>query len=120
MKLFFCQNVSKMGESFWQNYSYITHILFELWLIMTFSPIANFAQQSLYFLSVPLLSYFLRFYTSFNQFQKYCAVEIFQNYDAMVCMYFQLLMKLDEYIRFLCDKYPFLKVAKSRKLPFEI
>ena len=27
--------------------SLITHILFELWLIMIFSPVANFAQQSL-------------------------------------------------------------------------
>ena len=36
-----------MGESFWQKDSLITHILFELWLIMLFRPVANFAQQSL-------------------------------------------------------------------------
>mgnify|MGYP007048883330 CR=1 FL=1 len=39
-------NVSR-GESFWQKGSLITHILFEVWLIMIFSPVANFAQQSL-------------------------------------------------------------------------
>ena len=36
-----------MGESFWQKDSLITHTPFELWLIMIFSPVANFAQQSL-------------------------------------------------------------------------
>ena len=36
-----------MEETFWQKDSLITHILFELWLIMIFSPVANFAQQSL-------------------------------------------------------------------------
>ena len=36
-----------MGESFWQKNSLITHILFELWLIMICSPVANFVQQSL-------------------------------------------------------------------------
>ena len=39
-----------MGESFWQKDSLITHILFELWLIMIFSPVANFAQHSLCYL----------------------------------------------------------------------
>ena len=34
-------------ESFWPKDSLITHILFELWLIMMISPVANFAQQSL-------------------------------------------------------------------------
>ena len=43
----FCQNVSPRGESFWQKDSLITHILFELWLIMIFRTVANFAQQSL-------------------------------------------------------------------------
>ena len=38
---------SPMGESFWQKDSLITHLLFELWLIMIFNPVANFAQQSL-------------------------------------------------------------------------
>ena len=36
-----------MGETFWQKNSLITRILFELWLIMIFRPVANFAQQSL-------------------------------------------------------------------------
>ena len=47
IKLSFCQNNSPMGGSFWQKDSLITHILFELWLIMIFSSVANFAQQSL-------------------------------------------------------------------------
>ena len=37
-----------VGKSFWQKDSLIPHILFELWQIMIFSPVANFAQQSLY------------------------------------------------------------------------
>ena len=48
IKLSFCQNDSPMEETFWQKDSLITHILFELWLIMLFSPVANFAQQSLH------------------------------------------------------------------------
>ena len=48
IKLSFCQNNSPMGGSFWQKDSLITHILFELWLIMVFRPVANFAQQILY------------------------------------------------------------------------
>ena len=32
MKLFFCQNDSLMGQSFWQNTSSVTHIPFELCL----------------------------------------------------------------------------------------
>ena len=47
MMLSFCQNDSLMGESFWQKDSLITHILFELWLILIFSPVEKFAQQSL-------------------------------------------------------------------------
>ena len=35
------------GKTFWQKDSLITHILFELWPIMVFRPVANFAQQSL-------------------------------------------------------------------------
>ena len=45
--LSFCQNDSPIGEAFWQKDSLITHILFEQWLIMIFSPVANFAQQSI-------------------------------------------------------------------------
>ena len=36
-----------MGESFWQNNSLVTHILFELQPIIMFSPVANFGDQSL-------------------------------------------------------------------------
>ena len=37
-----------MGETFWQKDSLITHILFELRLIMILSPVANFGQHPLY------------------------------------------------------------------------
>ena len=47
IKLSFCQNDFPMGETFWQKDSLITQKLFELWLIMIFRPVANFAQQSL-------------------------------------------------------------------------
>ena len=36
-----------MGESFWQKDSLITHTIFELWLIIIFSPVANFGQHPL-------------------------------------------------------------------------
>ena len=52
---------SPMGETFWQNDSLITHKLFELWLIMRFRPVANFAQQSLslnFELSIEKKTYF--------------------------------------------------------------
>ena len=38
-----------MGESFLQNNSLVTHILFELQPIIIFSPVANFGDQSLEF-----------------------------------------------------------------------
>ena len=38
VKLSFCQNDSPIGESFWRKDSLITCILFELWLIIIFSP----------------------------------------------------------------------------------
>ena len=38
VKLSSCQNDPTMGESFWQKDSLTTYILFELWLIMIFSP----------------------------------------------------------------------------------
>ena len=41
------QSDPPITESFWRKDSLITHILFELWLIMISSPVANFAQQSL-------------------------------------------------------------------------
>ena len=34
----FGQNDPPMGEQIWQNNSFATHILFEQWLIMIFSP----------------------------------------------------------------------------------
>ena len=36
-----------MGETFYQNNSLVTHILFELQSIIIFSPVANFGDQSL-------------------------------------------------------------------------
>jgi hypothetical protein len=36
-----------MGESFWQNNSFVTYILFELQPINIFSPVADFGDQSL-------------------------------------------------------------------------
>ena len=40
MKLIFCQNFPLTGQSFWQNNSFITHILFELHMsILIFSPV---------------------------------------------------------------------------------
>ena len=47
IKLSFCHNDPLMGESFWQNNSLVTHILFELQPIIIFSPVANFSDQSL-------------------------------------------------------------------------
>ena len=47
IKLSFRQNDSLMGESFWQNNSLVTHILFELQPIIIFSPVANFGYHSL-------------------------------------------------------------------------
>ena len=43
----FSKLISYIGESFWQNNRLVTHILFELWLIMIFSPVANFGQHPL-------------------------------------------------------------------------
>ena len=45
--LLFSQNDFPMRESFWQKDSLITHILFELHPFIIFSPVANFADQSL-------------------------------------------------------------------------
>ena len=38
IKLSFCQNDPPMENTFWKKDSFITLILFELWLIMIFSP----------------------------------------------------------------------------------
>ena len=46
IKLSFCQNDPLLRESFWQNNSLVTHILFELKPIIIFSPVANFGDQS--------------------------------------------------------------------------
>ena len=45
--LFFCQNDALMGGSIWQKNSLVTLILFDLCLFEHFSPVANFAQQSI-------------------------------------------------------------------------
>ena len=50
--LLFCQNDSPIRKSFWQKDSLITHILFELWLIMIFSPVPNFGQHPLHTLLI--------------------------------------------------------------------
>ena len=47
IKLSFCQNDPLMGESFWQNNSNVTHVIFELQPIIIFSPVANFGNQSI-------------------------------------------------------------------------
>ena len=47
IKLSFCQNDLLIEESFWQNNRLVTHIFFELWLIMIFSPVANFGHHPL-------------------------------------------------------------------------
>ena len=47
IKLSFSQNDPLIGESFWQNNSLVTYILFELQPIIIFSPVANFGDQSL-------------------------------------------------------------------------
>ena len=48
IKLSLCQNDYLMGGTFWEKDSFFTHILFELWLIMIFRPVANFVQQSIF------------------------------------------------------------------------
>jgi hypothetical protein len=47
IKLSFCQNDPLLAESFWQNNSLVTHILFELQPIIMISLVANFGDQSL-------------------------------------------------------------------------
>ena len=46
-KLFFCQIDPTMSASFWQKNRLDTRILFDLCLFEHFSPVANFAQQSI-------------------------------------------------------------------------
>ena len=47
IKLSFSQNDSPIRESFWEKDSLITLLLFKLWLIMIFSPVANFGNHPL-------------------------------------------------------------------------
>ena len=42
-----CQNDPSISESLWKKDSLITHILFELWLIMILSPVATFGHHPL-------------------------------------------------------------------------
>ena len=48
IKLYFCQNDPHIRESFWQNNSLGTLVLFELQPIMIFSPVANFGHHPLH------------------------------------------------------------------------
>ena len=58
IKLSLWQNDPLIGESFWQNNSLVTHILFELCLIWYINPVANFGTHPLEhpFLLCPVLS----------------------------------------------------------------
>ena len=47
-KLFFCQIDPPMSASFWQKNRPVIHELFDLCLFEHFSPVANFAQQSIW------------------------------------------------------------------------
>ena len=47
IKLTFSQKDLLIGESFWENYRLVTPLLFELCLIMIFSPVANFGHHPL-------------------------------------------------------------------------
>ena len=68
MKLSFSQNDPPMGKTFWKKDNLIKHILFELWLIMILSPVANFAQQSLLSLDLfPLFAHCLLIYIPSKQ-----------------------------------------------------
>ena len=49
MKLFFCQNSPLMGQSFWQKNSFITHILFEVYLFLYLAQ-STYLWDTLYFL----------------------------------------------------------------------
>jgi hypothetical protein len=66
IKLSFCQNDPLIGESFWQNNSLVTQILFELQLIMLLSPVANFKHHHLVFM------YWTR--NSMNNLLSYCGL----------------------------------------------
>ena len=48
IKLSFCQNDSPIGGSFWQKDSFITYILFELWLITLLWIVLVFLTQTLF------------------------------------------------------------------------
>ena len=55
-KLFFCQIDPPMSASFWQKNRLDTQILFDLCLFEHFSPVANFAQQSI--VTQPFVKFF--------------------------------------------------------------
>ena len=75
IKLSFCQKDLLMGESFWQNNRLVNHMLFELYLIMIFSPVANFGDHPLQCLLKCVVSlnetYFLRFLFLMLQWSKH-------------------------------------------------
>ena len=66
IKMSFCQNDPLMRESFWQNNSPVTYILFELQPIIIFSPVT----VSMYFASIAPLTYVMitsqYFWTKFS------------------------------------------------------
>ena len=53
-KLFFCQIDPPLSASFWQKNRLDTQILFDLCVFEHFSPVANFAQQSILFTVVSI------------------------------------------------------------------
>ena len=67
-KLSFCQNDLLMVESFWENNRLVNHILFELCLIMIFSPDANFGHH-------PLGIYLFQWCNIFSIVNKSCRIQ---------------------------------------------
>ena len=57
IKLSFCQNDPPMGESFWQNNSLVTHILFELCLLCMMWPKQFWSVQNGFGLTKPPFSW---------------------------------------------------------------
>ena len=79
--LIFCQNDYSIRRSIWQKDSLITHILFELWLIMILSPVATFGHHPLelrcIFHSTHVFTYYIVSYPKKN---FYSVLECFPSY----------------------------------------
>ena len=72
-KLFFCQIDPPMSASFWQKNRLDTQILFDLCLFEHFSPVANFAQQSIHHILQQNLSFkFTWFFTLIPYCNSHC------------------------------------------------